>query len=170
MKKKLITESGILAAAVFSHAAAVITSGAVNILYSLLIEGITASVTAVISCAALAVYIAGAFISYRRRFVELAGFGTAFWGVTLFGFIFYAAFNIFDIPISFIIPNMTAFLRLMMMLFTLPMLAVNYLIFVIPNEWIAFSCALALPLSLFIFYLVLYIKIKKAKKNEKAND
>ena len=49
-------------------------------------------------------------------------------------------------------------------------LAVNYLIFVIPNEWIAFSCALALPLSLFIFYLVLYIKIKKAKKNEKAND
>lgn len=172
-KRVKITQTGLLFLIAVLHITAVIISGIINILFSLHFEKVTAAAAALSSIATIAVYIAGAFAVYHRRSVELAGFGLAFWGVTLFGFIFYSMFNIFEIPITIIIPNMTALLRLFMMLFTLPLLAYNYMIAVIPNLWVSFICALLLPASFFILNLMLYIKIKKSaaaarKNNEKT--
>lgn len=170
LKRVKITQTGLLFLIAVLHITAVMASGIINILFSLNFETVTAAAAALSSLAALAVYIAGAFTVYHRRFIELAGFGVAFWGVTLFGFIFYSMFNIFQIPITIIIPNMTALLRLLMMLFTLPLLAYNYIIAAIPNLWVSFICALILPASLFILNLMLYIKIKKTAAAAKKNN
>lgn len=164
----------LLFAVTASHIMAVLVSGVINILYSLTVSGVTAAAAIVSSCVALAVYAAGSYAVYRLRYIALAGFGVAFWGVTLTGIVFYSMFNIFDIPIDIVIPNMTAFLRFMMTLFTLPLLAVNYLIVAIPNVWVAFAFVIVLPLATFILNLTLYIKIKRAAmaaetaKDEKA--
>ncbi len=173
LKRIKITQTGLLFVIAVLHITAVTVSGIINILFSLHVESITAAVAALSSLAALAVYIAGAFAVYYRRAIELAGFGVAFWGITLFGFIFYSMFNIFEISINIIIPNMTALLRLFMMLFTLPLLAYNYIIAAIPNVWVSFICALLLPASFFILNLIYYIKIRKtaaaAKKYNEKN-
>lgn len=169
-KRVKITQTGLLFFIAVLHIAAVIISGIINILFSLHVETVPAAAATVSSFAALAVYVAGAFAVYHRRSAELAGFGLAFWGVTLFGFVFYSVFNIFEIPITIIIPNMTALLRILMMIFTLPLLAYNYLIAAIPNLWVSFICALLIPAAFFAINLMIYIKIKKTAAAAKKNN
>lgn len=166
-KKIIITPAELIFAVICSHIAAVLVSGVINILYSLTVSGVTAAAAVVSSCAALAVYIAGSYAVYRLRYISLAIFGVAFWGEALTGIAFYSMFNIFNIPIDIIVPNMTAFLRFMMVLLTLPLLAVNYLITAIPNVWAAFAFVIILPLSAFILNLILYIKIKRAENRKR---
>lgn len=142
------------------HITAVSVSALINIMYSLNFEAINAAAAAISSVAALVVYIYGAAAVCRLQFTDLAGFGIVFWGITLFGFVFYAMFNLFDMPVTINIPNMTALMRLLLMFFTLPLLAYNYIISAIPYLWVSFGCSLIVPLSLFVINLVIYIKRK----------
>ena len=170
MKKSGEQQTGMLFFIAVLHIAAAAVSGTVNIFYSLRFETATAAGAALSSLAAAAAYIAGAAAVYRVRTAAAAGFGVAFWGVSSAGFVFYSLFNIFGIPITVFIPGMTALLRLLMVFFTLPLLAVNYFIALIPHPWAAFFCAMILPISLFVFNLTIYIKIKKTAPAVRKQD
>jgi hypothetical protein len=171
-KRYIITPAELIFALIILHITAVLVSGVINILYSLTVSGVSAAAAVISSGTAFAVYILGLYTVYRLRNISLAGFGVAFWGVTLTGIVFYSMFNIFNIAIDIAVPNMTAFLRLMMTLLTLPLLAVNFLITSIPNVWAAFAFVIIMPLAQFILYLIFFIKIKRTAaitaKDEKA--
>lgn len=170
MRKSGKQQTGLLFFIAVLHIAAAAVSGTVNIFYSLRFEAVTAAGAALSSLTAAAAYVTGAAAVCRARSAAVAGFGTAFWGVSLAGFVFYSLFNIFGIPITVYIPGMTALLRLLMVFFTLPLLAVNYFIALIPQPWAAFFCAMILPLSLFVLNLTVYIKIKKTAFAVKKQD
>jgi hypothetical protein len=166
--KKIITPEELIFAVIVLHIAVVLVSGVINILYSLTVSGVSAAAAVISSCTALAVYITGSYTVYRFRYITLAGFGVAFWFVTLTGIVFYSMFNIFNIAIDIAVPNMTAFLRFMMTLLTLPLLAVNFIITSIPNVWAAFAFVIIMPMAQFILYLILFIKIKRTAKTAKT--
>ncbi len=163
MKKTFITKAGLTALCAVFHIIITLSAGIVNILEGLNVTGISNAAALGFSVSALFIYIAGGLLVYKKKSAELSGFGVFFWGTALIGFVFYAFFNIFNIPISISIPNMTAFLRFMMLLFTLPLLSVNCLIGLIPPTALKFCFALALPSALFTINLLIRIKYKKSK-------
>ena len=164
--RRRLSSAGICALSAFVHIAASAVSSVINIMLGLNVIGVSRSVALAASVVALAVYILGVILVNFRRSAELSGFGVAFWGVTLLGFIFYAAFNILGTPISIPIPNMTAFLRAMMLLFTVPLLAVDSLIGLIPAVWMRLCVTLAVPAALFGFNLFIRISRAVQKKNK----
>lgn len=168
MKKPLLTPSGALFVLAVSNTLAAIICGVINLLYSLEVEGefaVSHPTALIASATAIAIYISSSLLTLLFGDRSESAFGIAFWGVTLCGFAFYAAFNIFEIPIVVPMINMTAFLRLMMTLLTLPILAYNAIISALPTAALSFIAALTVPAASFTLHLYRFIKsIRETKK------
>lgn len=143
-------------------------AGTVNIVYGLGVESVADFGTAVIfSVIAVVIYIAAAVSVFMARRRDVAVFQLVWWAIALFGFIFYACDKLFNIPIITPAINMTAFIRFMTVLFTLPVMAYNTLITLPPFVWLRFALAIIFPLGMTVFYSAVTARVIKNERKTK---
>ncbi len=150
---------------------AVMTASAVyNLLYSLNVEGtVSKSGAYILSWAALVCYAVGAAFTLRSGRRDIAALQLVLWSIALAGFGFYAADKLFGLSIVVPAIEMTAFLRLMTVIFTLPLLAYNIIIASAVSIPCAFILALMPTLMLEIIYIAAFAKFRRAESTEKES-
>lgn len=161
MKRK-IRKHDFASFAVIMQLAVMAAAAAYNILYSLNVEGTVSKVGVTVSSwAALFCYAAAAVVILRSGRRDITAVQLVLWAAALVGFCFYAADRLFGAALVVPAIEMTAFLRFMTVIFTLPILAYNIIIASVGDRAAAFILALMPTLILFITYTAAYIKFRR---------
>lgn len=163
-RRPILGREGALLCCTLLHGLTALLCGSVNLLHELGFSDYSRTLADVCSGAAVLLYGASIVWSARTRVRDVATQGMLFWGMTLIGFFFYACTNLLDMTLAFPIPYMTAFLRVMMTMLTLPVLAYNRVILAMPALWLSFAAALALPCAGFIAGLLRRRALASGKK------